>query len=85
MTTDNDDNNTNNKVDKDDGYQWWWQAWLWLMTMMGMTASDNEDEDNKVGTELLLELLVEFISRPVSHTFSQVGTELLTLTVPHVM
>ena len=54
------------------------------MTMMGMTASDNEDEDNKVGTELLLELLVEFISRPVSHTFSQVGTELLTLTVPHV-
>jgi hypothetical protein len=54
------------------------------MTMMGMTASDNEDED-KVGTELLLELLVEFISRPVSHTFSQVGTELLTLTVPHVM
>ena len=55
------------------------------MTMMGMTASDNEDEDNKVGTELLLELLVEFISRPVSHTFSQVGTELLTLTVPHVM
>ena len=54
------------------------------MTMMGMTASDNEDEDNKVGTMLLLELLVEFISRPVSHTFSQVGTELLTLTVPHV-
>jgi hypothetical protein len=54
------------------------------MTMMRMTASDNEDED-KVGTELLLELLVEFISRPVSHTFSQVGTELLTLTVPHVM
>jgi hypothetical protein len=54
------------------------------MTMMRMTASDNEDED-KVGTELLLELLVEFISRPVSHTFSQVGTELLTLTVPHVV
>jgi hypothetical protein len=54
------------------------------MTMMRMTASDNEDED-KVGTQLLLELLVEFISRPVSHTFSQVGTELLTLTVPHVM
>jgi hypothetical protein len=54
------------------------------MTMMRMTASDNEDED-KVGTELLLELLVEFISRPVSHTFSQVGTELLTLTVPQVM
>ena len=53
------------------------------MMMVGMTASNDENED-KVGTELLLEFLVEFISRPVSHTFNQVGTELLTLTVPHV-
>ena len=51
--------------------------------MMVMTASDNEDED-KVGTELLLEFLVEFISRPVSHNSSQAGIEHLTLTVPHV-
>ena len=46
------------------------------MMMMAVTASDNEDED-KVGTELLLEFLVEFISRPVSHTFSQVGSPML--------
>ena len=56
------------------------------MMMTGMTVThDNDEDEDKVGTELLLELLVEFISRPVSHTFSQVGTELLTLTVPHVI
>ena len=44
-----------------------------------------EEELGKDKAFIESEFLVEFSSRPVSHTSSQEGTERLTLTSPHVI